>query len=172
MFKSTFHLQLLTVMTVSTSQNKLPPNNLFICDVANTFHSALGAFAKPHIDTKDAGAALTAMTFVPSIPEGYSPGIFAYHDFKLFIRPVEISIVYFTGLHRHGGTAPSPPLGQHLSPWAYRLAIICYPNARTLQGESRNALVPFPGLTTAKNCKPGSYKDVLKIPPEVRNRER
>jgi hypothetical protein len=144
-------------------------------DTANTFKSALGQFADPHIDKQDAGAALTAMTLLPSVPENYSPGIFAYHDFKLFIKPLEPSIVYFTGLHRHGGTAPSPPPGQPAVPWAYRLAIICYPNRATMQGESRNALMPFRGFDSGKrDARPddNERKDVLKIPPEVRNRER
>lgn len=116
------------------------------------------------------------MTLVPNIPENYSPGIFAYHDFKLFIQPLKPSIVYFTGLHRHGGTAPSPPPNQPTVPWAYRLAIICYPNGPTIQGKSRNALVPFCGfdIVTKKEPRPGdnNRRDVLKMPPEIRNRER
>lgn len=142
---------------------------------ASTFASALGQFAVPHIDKQDAGAALTGMTFLPSIPEDYSPGIFAYHDFKLFIKPTEPSIVYFTGLHRHGGTAPSPPPGQPAVPWAYRLSVICYPNGPTMSGESRNSLVPFRGFDIAKqdtSPEDSNRKDVLNIPPEVRHRER
>ena len=144
-------------------------------NTASTFASSLGQFADPHIDNHDAGAALTAMTLHSSIPANYSPGIFAYHDFKVFIKPPELSIVYFTGLHRHGGTAPSPPPGEQAVPWAYRLAIICYPNESTMLGESRNPLVPFRGFDfVKKNLKPenNDRSDVLKIPPEVRNRER
>jgi hypothetical protein len=144
-------------------------------NTANTFKSALGQFAEPHINKQDAGGALTAMTLLPSIPENYSPGIFAYHDFKLFIKPLKCSIVYFTGLHQHGGTAPSPPPGQPAVPWAYRLAVICYPNGPTILGESRNALVPFRGFDITKKdpkAVDNEHKDVLKIPPEIRNRER
>jgi len=153
---------------------------MITCDIltrntANTFESALGQFAVPHVDKQDAGAALTAMTFLPSVPGNYNPGIFAYHDFKLFIKSFEPSIVYFTGRHRHGGTAPSPPPGQLAVPWAYRLAIICYPNGPTMEGESRNSLVPFRGFDIVKkgaNPEGNDHKDVLKMPPEVRNRER
>ena len=147
---------------------------MFTSNVAQMFSSALGHFAEPHIDEHDAGAALTAMTFVPSIPQDYNPGIFAYHDFKLFIKPVDVSIVYFTGLHHHGGTAPSPLHGRNPVSWAYRLAIICYPNARTMYGDSRNPLVPFRGFDIVKKNpnRSKTHKDVLKIPPEVRYRER
>jgi hypothetical protein len=127
----------------------------------------------PHIDKQDAGAALTAMTLLLSVPENYNPGIFAYHDFKLFIRPLKPSIVYFTGLHRHGGTAPSPPHGHPIIPWAYRLTIICYPNGPTMAGESRNPLVPFYGFDVVKKEVTGNNRsDVLKMPPEIRFRER
>jgi len=149
--------------------------DLLMFDAETTFSSSLGQFAVPHIDKHDAPAALMAMMFSPSIPEGYNPGIFAYHDFKLFIRPLELSIVYFTGLHRHGGTAPSPSSGQPSVSWAYRLAVICYPNGPTILGESRNPLVPFVGGSIVKqDAKPGDKdrKDVLKIPPEIRRRER
>lgn len=142
-------------------------------DTAQTFQSALGQFAYPHIDKQDAGAALTAMVSLPNIPDDYDPGIFAYHDLKMFIKPSGCWIAYFTGLHRHGGTAPSPPSGKPANPWAYRLAIICYPNGPTMGGESRNALVPFRGfdIVLKKETK-NNRKDVLKMPPEVRKRER
>jgi hypothetical protein len=141
---------------------------------ATTFNSSLGQFAEPHIDKNDAGAALTAMTLLLSVPEGYNAGIFAYHDFKLFISSPDPSIVYFTGLHMHGGTAPSPPPGQESLPWAYRLTIISYPNARMMEGKSRNPIAPFRGFDVVKkNATEGSNReDTLKMPPEVRFRER
>ena len=37
------------------------------------------------------------MALLPSVPKYYNPGVFAYHDFKLFIKPSKPSIVYFTG---------------------------------------------------------------------------
>lgn len=141
---------------------------------AATFESSLGQFAVPHVDQQDAPSALTAMTLQLSIPDDYSPGIFAYHDFKLFIKPPGLSIAYFTGLHRHGGTAPSPPPGQPAVPWAYRLAVICYPNGQTLSGRSRNPLVPFRGFDIHKNKHKGiseNREDTLKVPPEIRHRE-
>lgn len=114
------------------------------------------------------------MTLLLSVPEGYDPGIFAYHDFGIFITPENPSIVYFTGLHMHGGTAPSPPPGQLPLPWAYRLTIISYPNSPTIGGDSRNPLVPFRGFDIVKKnaTEGGNREDVLKIPPEVRFRQR
>lgn len=99
------------------------------------------------------------MALLPSVPVGYSMGIFAYHDFMVFIKPSCPSFVFFTGLHRHGGTAPSPPSGQHCVQWAYRLTVICYPNHATLRGTARHSLFPNPG------------GDVYNMPPEIRWRE-
>ena len=151
------------------------PAQLIITKTATTFNNSLGQFAEPHIDSNDAGAALTAMTFLLSVPQHYDPGIFAYHDFKLYIKPTMPTVVFFTGRHRHGGTAPSPLPGQQVVPWAYRLAVICYPNSPTMSGESRNALVPFCGFDVVKKnptTQDNDHKDVLKIPPEIRFRER
>jgi hypothetical protein len=142
---------------------------------ATTFNSALGEFAVPHTDGHDAASALTAMALLLSIPEGYKPGLFAYHDFKIFITPDHPSFVFFTGLHLHGGTPPSPSPGQPAEPWAYRLAIVCYPNGSTMMGESRNPLAPFCGFDCVKKdptTVDANRNDVLKIPPEVRFRER
>ena len=140
-----------------------------ICYSATTFSEALGSFASPHIDRLDAGGALTAMTLILSTPSDYSPGIFALHDLMLFIKPTETSIVYFTGLHRHGGIAPSPPPGQNPDPTAYRLTIICYPNGQIMAGRSRNALAPWRVADRETRLK--DVHEVLKIPPEVRYRE-
>lgn len=151
-------------------RSALTPNTV------TTFQTALGQFAGAHRDRKDAAAALTAMGLVPCVPPNYRHGIFAYHNFKMFIQPTEPSFVYFTGLHRHGGTAPSPPAGVQPDPRAYRLAVICYPNGQTMQGDSRNALVPFRGfdivVRDANQAGGSDRKDVLKIPPEIRWRER
>ena len=117
------------------------------------------------------GAALTNLTLIPSTPDDYESGNFAYHDYMVYIAPKAISLLFFTGLHFHGGAAPSPPPGILPVPSAYRLGIVCYPNGKIMQGESRNALVPLCGLG-AKGDKNPHYQDVLKIPPEVRNRER
>ena len=139
--------------------------------IANALADALGQFGLSHIDENDMGAALTNLTLIPSIPDSYKPGHFAYHDYMIYIAPTTISLIFFTGLHFHGGTAPSPPPGILPAPSAYRLGIVCYPNGKIMQGESRNALAPFCGSGT-KGEKNHQHKDVLKIPPEVRNRER
>ena len=173
-------------------------SNPLISIKAGTFKTALGEFAVPHIDKYDEGAALTAMALLPSIPlPGYCPGIFAYHDFKIFIAPSGPAIVYFTGLHRHGGTAPAPKFDNVAREWAYRLSVICYPNGPTVQGTSRNPIAPFAGFDVIKVSQMGTapstrsntatkdniasednttseikHSGVLKIPPEIRNRER
>ena len=98
----------------------------------------------------------------------------AYHDFMVFIVPLNPSIVYFTGLHMYGGTTPFPPPGRPSVPWAYRLPIISYPNGPIMEGESRNPLVPFRGFDIVRR-NPNENKnpeDVLKIPPEIRFRQR
>lgn len=139
--------------------------------IANALADALGQFGHSHIDENDSGAALTSFTLIPSFPDDYESGYFAYHDYMVYIAPTEISLLFFTGLHFHGGTAPSPPPGIPPIPSAYRLGIVCYPNGKIMQGESRNALVPFCG-SGDKGEKNHHHKDVLKIPPELRNRER
>lgn len=137
---------------------------------ATTFEASLGQFAKPHFDRHDAGAALTAMTQLLSVPKGYDPGVFANHDFKIFIKTTEIFTAFFTGLHRHGASPPSPPPGQPLDSSAYRLTVICYPNGKTIGGESRNSLVSFSYSDDANSEDNG--RDVLMLSPEVRFRKR
>ena len=127
--------------------------------IAKTFQESLGNFALPHTDNYDDGAALTAMALLPSVPKGYSMGIFAVHDLLSFIKPNGPSIVYFSGRHRHGGTAPAPPRGKDGRGSAYRLTVICYPNAATLRGTSRISLSVIPGA------------EVYNVPPELYWRE-
>ena len=146
MFRLTFHLPLPTKVIVSIFWSQWPPADILTHNIAKMCLLALGHFAEPHINKQDAGAALTVMTFVLSIPENYSLGIFAYHNFKLFIKLEKISIVYFTGLHCHGRTMLSPPHGEVPHPSAYCLTIICYPNAWMMHGNSRNPLVLFQGF--------------------------
>ena len=134
-------------------------NRLISGPAGDTFRNALGDFALPHTDNNDDGAGLTAMALLPSVPDGYSIGIFAYHNFKIFMKPTRSSFVFFTGLHRHGGTAPSPPPGKRSKEWAYRLTVICYPNAATIRGTSRLSLLPSP------------RGEVYNLPPEVRFRD-
>ena len=112
------------------------------------------------------------MALMLSTPDGYESGIFAYHDFKILIVPDDCSFVFFTGLHLHGGTAPSPSLGQQTKPWTYRLAVVCYPNSPTMTGESWNPLAPSCGFDFVENNPTTRRNDILKIPPEVRFRER
>lgn len=114
------------------------------------------------------------MTLLLSVPQDYKPGMFAYHDFMVFIVLANPSIGYFTGLHRHGGTTPSPLPGHRPVPWAYRVTVVCYPNSPTMRGESRNPLVPFRGFDIVKKNPTGdnNREDVLKIPPEIRFRQR
>jgi hypothetical protein len=119
------------------------------------------------------------MALLPSVPKDYNCGIFAYHDFKVFIAPTKPSIVYFTGLHRHGGTAPSPLPDTSPMDWAYRLSVICYPNRPTILGASRNPIAPFAGFDVIKKGSTDNettrtelLNGVLKLPPEIRNRER
>ena len=148
------------------------PNEILIPDsVDDTLSENLGSFAKPHIDRLDAGAALTAMVLILSTPANYSPGTFGFHDFKFVIAPAKTSIVYFTGLHRHGGTVPLPLNSRAPNPTAYRLSIICYPNGRIMQGFSRNALAPW-GAVSDRKGRSKDLVEVLKIPPEVQYREK
>lgn len=111
-----------------------------------------------------------------SIPENYYHGGFFYHDFGVRMKGGKLAIVYFTGRHRHGAAAPSPPPGETPVHWAYRVAVICYPNRPTMEGNSRNPLAPFCGFDfIKKDLKAGDNErrtDVLKIPPEIRFRQR
>jgi len=156
--KSTYLLPHLLMVMVRNCKFWLIGNVLTGSFIADTFKNALGDFALPHTDENDDGAGLTAMALLPSVPDDYSMGIFAYHDFKIFMKPTGSSIVFFTGRHRHGGTAPSPPPGVQSKKWAYRLTVICYPNAATIRGTSRLSLHPSPG------------GEVYNLPPEIRFR--
>lgn len=113
------------------------------------------------------------MTQILDVPDGYDQGIFAYHDLKIFIKPQGIYTAFFTGLHRHGGSAPCPLPGTLAEDWAYRVTVICYPNGPTMGGESRNPLVPFCGFDIYKKgaATQGNITGVLKVPSELRNRQ-
>ena len=126
---------------------------------------------RPHINKLDVGAVFTVMTLILSTPSDYSPGMFAFHDFKFIIMLAEISIVYFTGLHLHGGTTPLPLKGQKPNPNTFCLAIICYPNGNIMQGLSRNVLAPWRAVSNKGSCSRDLH-EVLKVPPEICYREK
>lgn len=97
--------------------------------------------------------------FNPDAPENYGMGLFHYLEFGVFIATTQYSVIYFSGLHRHGGTAPTAPKGEEPSPSAYRFTVVCYPNYLTARGCGPTAFGPL-----------AAGDRVLIIPPEMRHR--
>ena len=50
----------------------------------------------------------------------------------------------FSGLRFHGGFPPTAAPGDEPNPWSYRVAVVCYPPRRMLDGTGRIALSTFP----------------------------
>lgn len=119
----------------------------------------LGFFGGIHFDDGDHAAFVTAMVYNPSLKGEWINGLFHLLDFGVFAAPDPKSTMFFSGLHHHAGTTPTPAPGQILNGTDYRFTVVCYPSHGILSGNASTAFAPLPG------------HGVVHIPPEIQKRE-
>ncbi|KAI0311291.1 hypothetical protein OF83DRAFT_1030595, partial [Amylostereum chailletii] len=104
----------------------------------------LGVFGGGHKDTHDGVGGLTCMISGGVMPEGYFPGIvigfFFLFELGVYVELSNFKMIFFSGLRRHGGSAPRAPPGQKAVDGAYRWALILYPPASILNNKGIAAL--------------------------------
>ncbi|KLO05323.1 hypothetical protein SCHPADRAFT_839550, partial [Schizopora paradoxa] len=91
----------------------------------------MGKAGLPHIDPKDDPQGYTCM-FASSNFEEYGdkihPGYFHFLELGLFVKCVNFRMVYFSGLHFHGGSPPRAEKGFDIPHHCIRWNNILYPN--------------------------------------------
>jgi hypothetical protein len=115
---------------------------------ATQLNQGLGHFGEMHIDKDDHPAYLTNILIISDLPPSYHPGIFMFYELGAYIRMDPLVSANFSGLRYHGGTSPTPPLGQKPAAWAYRLVHISYPAKSIIDMSSRQAIATLPGGET------------------------
>lgn len=76
--------------------------------------------------------------------EGEEPGRFHFLGLGAFITLDPLTSVYFSGLLRHGGTAPLAPKGEKAPPYAIRCVLIGYPAQAVVDGTARHTIAGLP----------------------------
>src|SRR5271163_4464697 len=94
---------------------------------AATLNGSLGTFGTAHIDTGDNAGSPIAMTIISEPHPDVDEEFFYVLDFGIAWSMEELSTIYFSGLHFHGGSVAR----YHTAPQAnneifYRLTLIAY----------------------------------------------
>ena len=116
-----------------------------------------GFFGGEHVDQGDLACGLSGMVPCSDLPPGYEAGRFHLLSVGIFCVLDKVSVVYFTGRLRHGGTPPLAPSGaEEIVPWAYRCVLIFYPASRIVTGTNRPYMaatgVPGDGIYLPKEA--------------------
>lgn len=120
---------------------------------------SLGKFGGSHIDANDAVLCPSAMAVLTKPHPDVEPEIFTILDAGIVWVLEEFGLVYFSGLHFHGGSEPTYKNKTTSSEIYYRLTLICYPPGHSLDGNAGEAFAALPGK---KN-------NLLRIGIEMRN---
>jgi len=106
----------------------------------------MGEFGGEHRDELDSVGHYTTMTSLSRLPASYDPGRFFILYPGVYVTLNDYATVSFSGLRRHGGTAPYAPEGADDAEFesAVRFAVINYPPQRQTGGNQRYALGTLP----------------------------
>lgn len=131
---------------------------------------SLGFFGGIHFDDGDHAAFVTAMVYNQSVPSSWRNGLFHLLDFGIYVAPDPHSILYFSGLHYHAGTSPTPPPGVKPTAADYRFTVVCYPSNGILTGKSPTAFAPLPNggvlhISPEMQLRQGTWLVDLKMHP-------
>jgi hypothetical protein len=120
--------------------------------------ASLGKFGGSHVDGNDTPASPTAMTVLSQEYDGVEEDVFYILDFGIGWVLEPVTIIYFSGLHYHGGCQPVyKPDRVDKNFVYYRLTLIAYPPDDILSG---NDAVTFANLPNGKPLKIGwDYRD-------------
>lgn len=109
-------------------QLNIAPASSATSDPTTDLAAALGKAGQSHSDVGDSPRHYTVMTSLSQLQEGAFPGLFHILDLGVCCElPRGVSVI-FSGLHRHGGTAPIIPAPLSPCPTDIRITCISYMN--------------------------------------------
>ncbi len=116
----------------------------------------MGPFGGEHEDEHDFTAGHSCALGLSDLPEddGCEPGRLHFVGIGVWWKLDYLSQLFFTGLLRHGGTAPLVPHDQELSGWELRALLISYPSTASVTGEAKRPLASMPYETLPAHVTP------------------
>lgn len=122
--------------------------------------SDMGRVGVAHFDDKDCKGLFTTTLSWPDMPDDYKPGLFFLLFARVYIRMEKHLAFTFSGLRKHGGSAPTAPDGKDVKGWESRLVLVSY-----AQDLMFNKSVRLPLFANPNNL------DAMYITPEMHNPE-
>lgn len=118
----------------------------FIPITDGTLDSEMGPFGGPHRDLRDFCAAHSCGLCLSDLNDapGCEPGRLHFLGLGIWWKLDYMSQLFFSGLLRHGGTAPLVPHDVEISGWEIRVNCISYPSTLPLTGEAKHPLCSEP----------------------------
>ena len=108
---------------------------------------SMGRVGSIHYDSLDYAGTFTNTLACPDIPDDYEPGNIFFLIARVYVELNKHVAINFSGLHLHGGTAPTAPEGCDVADWATRVVSVRYSQRLALCGEAN-----LPLAATADNC--------------------
>lgn len=108
-------------------------------------NESLGIFGTAHIDAGDNAGAPTAMTIISEHHPDVEEEFFNVLDFGIAWSMEELSTIYFSGLHFHGGSVARYRTARQADyEIFYHLTLIAYPPTQILNAQDSVALAAMP----------------------------
>jgi hypothetical protein len=106
----------------------------------------MGHFGGPHEDLHDFVAGYSCAYCLSDLPDkpGCEPGRLHFLGLGAWVSLDYMLQLFFSGLLRHGGTAPLVPDDYKIEGWEARLLLISYPSAGILAGRARRSFSCLP----------------------------
>ncbi|KAI0788938.1 hypothetical protein BC629DRAFT_1593435 [Irpex lacteus] len=118
--------------------------------------SEMGPFGGEHEDENDftSGHSCALGLSDLSIAVGCEPGRLHFVGIGVWWKLDFLSQLFFTGLLRHGGTAPLIPHDQELNGWEIRMLLISYPSTASMTGQAKHPIASLPYETLPFHVTP------------------
>lgn len=116
----------------------------------------MGPFGGEHEDDNDFTSGHSNAFGLSDLPEegGCEPGRLHFVGIGVWWELEYLSQLFFSGLLRHGGTAPLVPPDWDLAGWEIRMLLISYPSTASMTGEAKHPLASIPYETQPFHITP------------------
>ncbi|KAG6818850.1 hypothetical protein H0H93_001053, partial [Arthromyces matolae] len=143
------HASLINTPRIGSDDNfAFPTSQLNIAPAGRAGEASLrlvmSFFGGEHFDFHDNAGYFTNIHVLSDLPENYDPGRFFLLYCGVFVQLSPNTNFSFSGLHYHGGTAPTAPPGIEPAPDAYRFVVVSYPPKGMTSGTTRYSLGALP----------------------------